>query len=72
MNTNCTCGNQACRVRETRGLVPFCQIPSPASRPLPGFASYEEAAKHANGRAIRSCGGILKGTAPRFILVERH
>lgn len=65
----CKCGNQGCKVREARGLVAFCQMPAPESRSLPGFASFEEAAKHANGRRIRSCGGILKGSAPRFVLV---
>jgi hypothetical protein len=65
----CKCGNQGCKVREARGLVPFCEMPRPESRPLPGFASYEEAAKQANGRRIRSCGGILKGSAPRFVLI---
>lgn len=39
----CTCGNQACRVREARGLAPFCKIPAPAPTAPGGFATFAEA-----------------------------
>lgn len=69
MNTKCTCNNKACEVRMARGLVAFCQVPAPAPAPRAGFDTYQEAAQHANGRRIRSVGGILKGCTARFILV---
>lgn len=66
----CSCGNQACQVRERRGLVAFCQMPPPASRPAAGFDTYAEAAgaRQADQR-IRSVGGVLSGFPVRFVLV---
>jgi hypothetical protein len=67
MNT-CTCNNKACEFRMARGMVPFCQIPAPAQTVRAGFDTYQEAAQHANGRKIRSVGGILKGFPVRFVI----
>lgn len=69
MNTKCTCGNCP-KIREERGLPPFCQMDRSISTPLVGFASYAEAAAARTGNErIRSVGGILKGSPARFILV---
>jgi len=39
----CTCGNQACAVREARGLRPFCQMPNPAPTAPSGFDTFAAA-----------------------------
>lgn len=65
----CTCGNCP-KIREERGLPPFCQMDRTIRTPKVGFGTYAEAAAARKGNErIRSVGGILKGCAPRFILV---
>lgn len=67
--SKCTCGNCP-KVREERGLPPFCRLPAPAPTRKAGFDTYEEAAAARKGNErIRSVGGILKGFPVRFVLV---
>lgn len=67
--TKCTCGNCP-KIREERGLLPFCQLPPPATRAREGFETYEQAAAARQPhQRIRSVGGILKGFPVGFVLV---
>jgi hypothetical protein len=69
MNTKCTCGNCP-KIREERGLLPFCLMDRTISTPKAGFSTYAEAAAVRSGsQRIRSVGGILKGCATRFVLI---
>lgn len=69
MNTKCKCGNCP-KIREERGLLPFCQLPPTAPRARAGFNTYEEAAAARKGNErIRSVGGVLKGFPVGFVLV---
>lgn len=42
MSTKCICGNCP-KIREERGLLPFCQMPTPAPTPPAGFDTYKQA-----------------------------
>lgn len=65
----CTCGNQACAVREARSLRPFCQIPASNTK-REGFGSYAEAARQRNdGQVIRAAHTPGSGSPKRFVLV---
>lgn len=59
----CKCGNQACAVREARGLEPFCQMPAPAPRAKPGFDTMEacKASFPAQGAVLRAMNSLHHG-----------
>lgn len=44
----CRCNSSACQLRMRRGLVAFCELPTPPSRPDPPnvFPTYERAGEH--------------------------
>lgn len=51
------------------GLVPFCQMPTPAREVKPGFGSYAAAVAAAKpGQRVRAVGGIYTGSPTRFVL----
>lgn len=58
----CKCGNQACAVREARGLKPFCQMTATAT-PKPGFDTMEacKAAHPAHGAVCRPISSLHSG-----------
>lgn len=64
----CTC-NRCPAVRMAKGLVPFCQMPTPPRTPKDWYSSYEAAVKANPGRRIVSGGAGYHNGAPRKFFV---
>jgi hypothetical protein len=65
--TKCTCNNEACAIREARGLTAFCQMPRGGAVERTGFRSIEEAYAANPGRKVGILsGGLHTGMSARF------
>lgn len=68
MNTKCKCGNCP-KIREERGLLPFCLLAAPAPTPHSGFDTFEQAnAIRMPGQSIVSVRSGMGHGPERFII----
>lgn len=68
MDTKCKCGNCP-KIREERGLLPFCLLPTPAPTPLAGFDTFEQAdAVRKPGQSIVGVRSGMGHGPERFII----
>lgn len=74
--TKCKCGScfdDVLAVRAAKGLLPLCELPSPAPTPREGFGSYSDAAAARKpGQKVKAVGGLYTGSPTRFVLVTRR
>jgi hypothetical protein len=74
--TKCKCGqcfDDVLVIRAAKGLLPLCELASPAPMAREGFESYgEAAAARKTGQKVKSVGGLTTGSPTRFVLVTRR